>query len=154
MDNSSVRRVRMVNNRPSLPLDGEDTLPLICALSDFPGADSRTYQAQKNIAAFCRAGINLVACDTNLPLGWYKAAEGDYDALRAELSYVLNANPDAQRCCEDEGVSVLADSEIMMLYTNNAGEKTIRLRNGRTIAHTLPAYTALALDAQTGAVLM
>lgn len=39
-----------------------------------------------------------------------------------------------------------------MLYTNNAGEKTIRLRNGRTIAHTLPAYTAL--DAQTGAVLM
>ena len=33
MDNSSVRRVRMVNNRPSLLLDGEDTLPLICALS-------------------------------------------------------------------------------------------------------------------------
>lgn len=72
----------------------------------------------------------------------------------AELSYVLNANPDAQRCCEDEGVSVLADGEIVMLYTNNAGEKIIRLRNGRTIAHTLPAYTALALDAQTGAVLM
>lgn len=99
-------------------------------------------------------GINLVACDTNLPLGWYKAAEGDYDALMAELSHVLDANPDAQRCCEDEGVSVLADGEIVMLYTNNAGEKTIRLRNGRTIAHTLPAYTALALDAQTGAVLM
>ena len=113
MDNSSVRRVRMVNNRPSLLLDGEDTLPLICALSDFPGADSRTYQAHKNIAAFCRAGINLVACDTNLLLGRYKAAEGDYDALRAELSYVLDANPDAQRCCEDEGVSVLADGEIV-----------------------------------------
>ena len=43
MDNSSVRRVRMVNNRPLLPLDGEGTLPLICALSDFPGADSRTF---------------------------------------------------------------------------------------------------------------
>lgn len=43
MDNSSVRRVRMVNNRPSLLLDGEDTLPLIYALSDFPGADSRTF---------------------------------------------------------------------------------------------------------------
>ena len=96
MDNSSVRRVRMMNNRPTLLLDGENTLPLIYALSDFPGADSRTYQAQKNIAAFRQAGINLVACDTNLLLGWYKASEGDYDALRAELSYVLDANPDAR----------------------------------------------------------
>ena len=49
---------------------------------------------------------------------------------------------------------MLADGEIVMLYTNNAGEKTIRLRNGRTITYTLPAYTALVLDAQTGAVLM
>ena len=81
MENASVRRVRMMNNRPTLLLDGADTLPLIYALSDFPGADSRTYQAQKNIAAFRQAGINLVACDTNLLLGWYKAAEGDYDAL-------------------------------------------------------------------------
>ena len=96
MENASVRRVRMMNNRPTLLLDGADTLPLIYALSDFPGADSRTYQAQKNIAAFRQAGINLVACDTNLLLGWYKAAEGDYDALRAELSYVLDANPDAR----------------------------------------------------------
>ena len=52
MENASVRRVRMMNNRPTLLLDGADTLPLIYALSDFPGADSRTYQAQKNIAAF------------------------------------------------------------------------------------------------------
>ena len=72
MENASVRRVRMMNNRPTLLLDGADTLPLIYALSDFPGADSRTYQAQKNIAAFRQAGINLVACDTNLLLGWYK----------------------------------------------------------------------------------
>ena len=96
MDSASVKRVRMMNNRPTLLLDGADTLPLIYALSDFPGADSRTYQAQKNIAAFHQAGINLVACDTNLLLGWYKASEGDYDALRAELSYVLDANPDAR----------------------------------------------------------
>ncbi len=96
MDSASIKRVRMMNNRPTLLLDGADTLPLIYALSDFPGADSRTYQAQKNIAAFRQAGINLVACDTNLLLGWYKASEGDYDALRAELSYVLDANPDAR----------------------------------------------------------
>ena len=64
MDNSSVRRVRMVNNRPSLLLDGEDTLPLICALSDFPGADSRTYQAQKNIAAFRRESASSPAIRT------------------------------------------------------------------------------------------
>ena len=43
MENASVRRVRMMNNRPTLLLDGADTLPLIYALSDFPGADSRTY---------------------------------------------------------------------------------------------------------------
>lgn len=60
----------------------------------------------------------------------------------------------AHRYCEDEGISVLADGEILLLYTNNAGKKTIRLRNGKVIVHTLPAYTALVLDAQTGAVLM
>ena len=67
---------------------------------------------------------------------------------------MLNANPDAYRYCEDEGVSVLADGEIVLLYASSAGEKTVRLRNGKTIAHTLPAHTALVLDAQSGAVLM
>ena len=60
----------------------------------------------------------------------------------------------AHRYCEDEGISVLADGEIVLLYASSAGEKTIRLRNGKVITHTLPAYTALVLDAQTGAVLM
>ena len=60
----------------------------------------------------------------------------------------------AHRYCEGEGISVLADGEIVLLYANNAGKKTVRLRNGKTIAHTLPAYTALVLDAQTGAVLI
>lgn len=77
-------------------LDSVDTVPLIYALSDFPAADSKTYQAQKNIKAFAKAGIKLVACDTNLCLGWYKALNCEYDALKAELSYVLDANPEAQ----------------------------------------------------------
>ena len=49
---------------------------------------------------------------------------------------------------------MLADGEIVLLYASSAGEKTVRLRNGKTLTHTLPAYTALVLDAQTGAVLM
>ena len=60
----------------------------------------------------------------------------------------------AHRYCEGEGISVLADGEIVLLYASSAGEKTVRLRNGKTLTHTLPAYTALVLDAQTGAVLM
>jgi len=90
------RKIVMSNNRPALMLDGADTVPIVYALSDYPGAFSNTYQAQKNIKAFAKQGIELVACDTNLCNGWYKVMESEYEGQKAELSYVLDANPNAQ----------------------------------------------------------
>jgi len=91
-----VRSVTMVHNRPAILMDGKDLVPVVYALSDFPAANSNTYQAHKNVRAFAKQGINLVSCDTNLALGWYKHFEWEYEALQYELTYVLDANPNAQ----------------------------------------------------------
>ncbi|MBQ6803611.1 MAG: hypothetical protein IJP04_03040, partial [Clostridia bacterium] len=83
-------------NKPTLFVDGKKTAPVLYALSDFPAAAANTAYAQKNIAAFAKAGVNLVAADIGLHLGWRKTEPFDTDGLIAELSAVLDANPNAR----------------------------------------------------------
>lgn len=84
------------NNRPELYIDGVKRIPLVFALSDFPGARSNTAYAQRNIKYFHEQGVDLVATDTGIHLGWHKTTGFDPEPLIAELGCVLEANPDAK----------------------------------------------------------
>lgn len=83
------------NNLPALYINGKRTLPVIYALSDFPGAESNTFQAHKNINHFHNAGIDLVEIDINLYLGWHKGLPFDSEPLLAAVQNALFANEDA-----------------------------------------------------------
>jgi len=83
-------------NKPTLYIDGQPTAPVLYALSDFPGAAANTAYAQRNIAAFAQAGVQLVAADIGLHIGWHKATPFDPEAQVCELSSVLDANPNAR----------------------------------------------------------
>ena len=83
-------------NAPRFEIDGRIIPPMLFGLSDFPAAASNTAYAQKNIKLFADAGINLVCIDTGLHLGWHKAEPFDPEAMIAEISSVLDANPDAK----------------------------------------------------------
>ncbi len=54
------------NNRPELYIDGVKRIPLVFALSDFPGARSNTAYAQRNIKYFHEQGIDLVAAGAGI----------------------------------------------------------------------------------------
>ena len=81
---------------PELYIDGKSVLPIVYALSDFPGAKSNTVYAQRNIRNFGDAGINIVALDTDLRLGWRKGIPFDPEPLIAEISDAMEANPNAK----------------------------------------------------------
>ena len=83
-------------NKPSLCIDGEPTTPIVYALSDIPGSNANTKQAQENIENFAKAGINLVACDANLCSGWRRVSEFDPEPVSSEILTVLDANPNAK----------------------------------------------------------
>lgn len=83
-------------NAPRFEIDGSIIPPMLFGLSDFPAAASNTAYAQKNIKLFADAGINLVCIDTGLHLGWHKAEPFEPEAMIAEISSVLDANPDAK----------------------------------------------------------
>lgn len=85
----------MHNNAPRLEIDGRVVAPVLYGLSDIPGSDANTAQAQRNIKNFADAGINLVCCDTGIHLGWHKVTPFDTEAIREEIGAVLEANPDA-----------------------------------------------------------
>ena len=91
-----MAQIRQVGNKPTLLIDDQPTAPVLYALSDFPGAAANTAYAQHNIAAFAQAGVQLVAADIGLHVGWRKTTGFDPDALICELSSVLDANPDAK----------------------------------------------------------
>ena len=90
--------IKIVNRRgyPELLIDGASVTPIVYALSDFPGAKSNTVYAQRNIANFGEAGINIVALDTDLRLGWRKGIPFDPEPLIAEISDALEANKNAK----------------------------------------------------------
>ena len=89
---------KIVNRKgyPELYIDGSPVVPIVYALSDFPGAKSNTVYAQRNIRNFGDAGINIVALDTDLRLGWRKGIPFDPEPLIAEISDAMEANPNAK----------------------------------------------------------
>ena len=74
--------------------------------------------------------------------------------LTPEIALPIVEAAGAHRYCEASGISVLADNRMVLLYTNNDGEKTVRLKNGKTVTKYLKAFTSLVLDAETGEILM
>lgn len=89
-------KVVFENNRPELYIDDKRYVPLVFALSDFPGARSNTAYAQRNIKNFHEQGIDLVGTDTGIHLGWNKVTGFDPEPLIAELGGVIDANPNAK----------------------------------------------------------
>ena len=89
---------KIVNRKgyPELIIDGESVTPIVYALSDFPGAKSNTVYAQRNIRNFGDQGVNIVALDTDLRLGWRKGIPFDPEPLIAEISDALDANANAK----------------------------------------------------------
>jgi len=89
---------KIVNRKgfPELFIDGTSVVPLVYALSDFPGAKSNTVYAQRNIRNFGEQGINIVALDTELRLGWRKGFPFDPEPLISEISDALEANENAK----------------------------------------------------------
>ena len=89
---------KIVNRKgyPELYIDSSPVVPIVYALSDFPGAKSNTVYAQRNIRNFGDAGINIVALDTDLRLGWRKGIPFDPEPLIAEISDAMEANPKAK----------------------------------------------------------
>lgn len=93
----NMAKCRITNERgaPTLKINGMTVAPVMYGLSDIPGSDANTAQAQRNIKNFREAGINLVCCDTGIHLGWHKVTQFDTEAIREEIGAVLEANPDA-----------------------------------------------------------
>ena len=85
----SKSEVRQENGRPVLYVDNQKMLPILYGLSDIPGSNSNTAQAQRNIANFAAAGIHIVQVDCGIHLGWHKVTPFDPEALIAEIGSVL-----------------------------------------------------------------
>ncbi len=83
-------------SKPSLCVDGQTVAPILYALSDIPAASSASAQAQRNIAAFHEAGIDLVTLDIKLYIGWHKARPFDPAFAIGEIANALEANPHAK----------------------------------------------------------
>ncbi len=88
--------IRSEQGRPTLYIDGVRTPPVFYGLSDIPASASDTAQAQRNIAAFAKAGISVVNIDTALSIGWHKVTEYQPDAVLAEIGHVLEVHPQAK----------------------------------------------------------
>lgn len=138
----------LINKRSSAPeliIDGKKTVPIMYGLSDIPGSKSNTAQAQKNIKNFADCGIDIVAADTAINLGWHKNSDFEIEPIQAEIAGVLEANPNAKillrlhmnppywwlRDNEDElveynGVKGIDDGESYRLIRND-GQKNLRV---------------------------
>ncbi len=88
--------VRKDLNTATLYIDGEMRIPVLYGLSDFPGAKSNTAQGQRNIKNFAKCGIKLVHCDVCLHHGWRKSTPFDIEPILAELTGVLESEPNAE----------------------------------------------------------
>lgn len=81
---------------PELYVDGKKTAPIWYALSDFVGARPDTDYAKKNIAAFGKAGINVVCGDCALHSGWKENGPFDPTDIFKEVDGILEAAPQAR----------------------------------------------------------
>ncbi|MEE1280570.1 MAG: hypothetical protein UHH95_07080 [Oscillospiraceae bacterium] len=92
----SKSEIRFEGNKPCLYVDGKPITPILYGLSDFPGAKANTAYAQRNIARFAKAGINLVNIDSSVHIGWQKTEAFQPEAIIEEISSALDANPNAK----------------------------------------------------------
>ena len=88
--------VQNVKGSAKLCESGQELVPILYALSDFPGAAANTHYAYTNIQSFMREGIHLVCADSTLGVGWHKTRPYDPEAVIAEIEAVMDANPDAR----------------------------------------------------------
>ena len=88
--------VTNINNKPTLYSDGKTIPPVIYALSDIPASASYSAQANRNIKNFGEAGVNLVAIDANLAIGWRRVTPFDSEGIRAEITGATDANPNSK----------------------------------------------------------
>lgn len=95
----SKAEIHTESGKPTIFVDGKALPPVLYGLSDIPASDSNTAQAQRNIARFAKARINLVNVDTGLHLGWHRVSKFDPAAVIAEISGALDANPNAKVAC-------------------------------------------------------
>lgn len=113
--------------KPTLHIDGKEVPPVLYALSDFPAARAGTAYAQKNIARFAEAGVNLVAVDVALHRGWKRVSPFDPQPLLSELYYALRANPNAKlflRCHLNPPYWWLRDNpDECVIYRTEEGDK-------------------------------
>lgn len=88
--------IRTEDGAVRLYVDGRRVPPLIYGLSDIPASRSHTPQAQKNMAQFAAAGVDIVEVDTSLHLCWRKNGQLDIRPIVKEVSDVLTASPQAK----------------------------------------------------------
>ena len=90
-----MTKYKITNERgaPRLHMGEREVPAVLYGLSDIPGSNANTAQAQRNIANFAAAGIDLVCADTGLHIGWRRVTEYDTEVMREEISSVLEANP-------------------------------------------------------------
>jgi len=93
-----MTKYKITNERgaPRLHMGEREVPAVLYGLSDIPGSNANTAQAQRNIANFAAAGIDLVCADTGLHIGWRRVTEYDTEVMREEISSVLEANPKAK----------------------------------------------------------
>ncbi len=89
-------KINRNSGAPELLINGKKTAPIMYGLSDIPGSKSNTAQAQRNIKNFADCGIDIVAADSCLNLGWHKSTDFEIEPVQAEIAGVLEANPDAR----------------------------------------------------------
>lgn len=92
----NIYKIKNDTHKPVITANDKACAPVLYGLSDFPAARTNTYYAQKNIAQFSDAGVNLVNIDIPLCRAWRRVSPFDSASLIADISYVLDANPDAK----------------------------------------------------------
>ena len=89
-------KIKNDTHKPVITENDKACASVLYGLSDFPAARTSTYYAQKNIAQFSGAGVNLVNIDIPLSRAWRRVSPFDSASLIADITYVLDANPNAK----------------------------------------------------------
>ena len=85
------------NNAPRLYINGKATSPVFYGLSDIHASRTNTTQAQRNIANFAAAGINLVQVDCELRACFREEDQSKayIEPIVKEVAGAIEANPNA-----------------------------------------------------------
>ncbi len=83
------------NGKAHIQINGINVPPVVYGLSDIPASKTSTAQAQRNIANFAKAGVNLVQIDTDLRYCWLPSGKIDIATFQREIAGALKGNPEA-----------------------------------------------------------